>query len=220
MILDMSSIAFLHDLRLLAPLLAGVLFVATALVWPTWAGWRRTGVFPVVFTRRSGAGLQRLVGALMGLLVLGLLVALGWRAWAGPASLGEWTTSPLFSAMGWTLVSVGWVLILVAQRQMAASWRIGIDDRPTALVTNGVFRRVRNPIFTGMLTTLAGFFVVAPAWWSLASWLAAVVLIRYQVQAEERHLAKLHGETYARYAALAGRFIPGVGRGVAGARRT
>jgi hypothetical protein len=41
--------------------------------------------------------------------------------------------------LGWTLMAAGLALVVAAQAQMGASWRIGIDDRPTALRTGGVF---------------------------------------------------------------------------------
>ena len=49
-------------------------------------------------------------------------------------------------------------LTVLAQLQMGASWRVGIDDRPTELVTGGLFRVVRNPIFTALLVFLVTSF--------------------------------------------------------------
>jgi len=80
----------------------------------------------------------------------------------------------------------GAVVTLVAQRHMGASWRVGIDDRPTDLVTTGLFRHVRNPIFAGMLAFVAGVVILSPAWWSIAIGILTALGVRLQVAYEER----------------------------------
>jgi protein-S-isoprenylcysteine O-methyltransferase Ste14 len=46
--------------------------------------------------------------------------------------------------------ALGFWLTVRAQLDMGESWRIGVDaGEVTALVTTGVFRNVRNPIFSG-----------------------------------------------------------------------
>jgi protein-S-isoprenylcysteine O-methyltransferase Ste14 len=95
---------------------------------------------------------------------------------------------------------------------MGASWRVGIDDRPTDLVTTGLFRFVRNPVFTGLLLFVAGVTVLSAAWWSVALLALTMFGLRGQVTFEERHLIAMHGAVYLDYAAGAGRFVPLLGR--------
>jgi protein-S-isoprenylcysteine O-methyltransferase Ste14 len=95
---------------------------------------------------------------------------------------------------------------------MGRSFRVGIDDRPTALVTTGVFRYVRNPIFSGLVISLSGFVLLTPSPWSLIVLLWIAGLISVQVRFEEAHLLSMHGEPYALYAGRVGRFVPGIGR--------
>lgn len=186
-------------------------YLLLAMVVPTLRVYRRTGVFPVVFHREADP-VQALFGGVMKVF-FGALV--GWGValeLAPPATLSVWAGPAWLSAVGGGLVVAGGILTLAAQRAMGASWRVGIDDRPTALVTGGPFRAVRNPIFTGMLATLGGLVLVAPSPWSVAGFVFAVTLIALQVRLEEQHLARLHGDTYAAYAAKVGRFLPGLGR--------
>ncbi len=114
--------------------------------------------------------------------------------------------------LGWFLMVAGLAITVMAQMQMGSSWRIGIDSDATPLVTEGLFRYVRNPIFTSMLLTLGGLVLLTPAWVSLALWLATALVIAIQVRLEEQHLLALHGQVYRDYAQRAGRFIPGVGK--------
>ena len=89
--------------------------------------------------------------------------------------------------------------------------RLGIDDHPTDLITKGLFAWSRNPIFTGMILTLIGAVLIAPALWSTFFAAVTIMVIGVQVRFEEEHLAELHGERYIAYAQHVGRFVPGVG---------
>lgn len=115
---------------------------------------------------------------------------------------------------GAVLALAGFGLVVVSQGQMGRSWRIGVDTgERTDLVSDGVFARVRNPIFTGMVAALAGLVLMVPAWPGLLAVVALVVAVQLQVRAvEEPYLLRTHGPSYRAYAARAGRFLPGIGR--------
>ena len=186
-------------------------YFLTALVWPTWRTWRRARVFPVVFHREAETA-QRVLGLLMGLLLAALAVWSLLCAMLDPGRLGIWQLGVGWQAIGWLLFLGGLVVSLVAQAQMGASWRVGIDDRPTLLVTEGLFAVSRNPIFFGMFLTLAGVVLIAPAPWTLIGSAVALILVSLQVRLEERNLVKLHGAAYTAYAAQVGRFVPWLGK--------
>ena len=186
-------------------------YLVTAIVWPTWRTWRRAGVFPVVFHREAETA-QRVLGLLLGLLLAGLAVWSVLCATVDPGRLGIWQLAVGWQALGWLSFVGGLVISLVAQAQMGASWRVGIDDRPTRLVTGGLFALSRNPIFLGMFLTLAGLVLITPAPWTVAGFAVAVILVSLQVRLEERNLLRIHGQAYLAYAAQVGRFVPWLGR--------
>lgn len=194
-----------------AVLAAVILFFALALVWPTLRTYRRTGVWPVTL-HRKGNPAQQVIGRAMGLSLAGVLAWSIVHAVTDPAALGLWQTPAWVSWTGWSLLGGSLVLILVAQAQMGASWRIGIDASPTALVTGGLFRVVRNPIFTAMLAMMLGLALVTPSAWTVLGWVYAATVIAIQTRHEEAHLEALHGDAYRAYAARVGRFLPGLGR--------
>ncbi|KUO16218.1 methyltransferase family protein [Streptomyces dysideae] len=122
--------------------------------------------------------------------------------------------APAVHGAGMAVAVLGIVGTLIAQRAMGASWRVGVDaDERTALVSDGAFARVRNPIFTAMAVTGLGLTLMVPNILALAALAALVTAVELQVRVvEEPYLSAVHGPAYAAYAATAGRFLPGLGR--------
>ena len=81
-------------------------------------------------------------------------------------------------------------------------------ERATALVTGGVYRITRNPMYVGMALLLLAWAVYLAALLSFAGLVVFVAWItRYQIRPEERVLAGRFGEEYARYTARVRRWL-------------
>jgi protein-S-isoprenylcysteine O-methyltransferase Ste14 len=117
-------------------------------------------------------------------------------------------------ALGVTLASLGIATTVLAQFAMGDAWRIGVEEsEQTDLVTGGPFTIVRNPIYTAMIPAFTGIALLAPNIVTLTGAMLVVVALELQTRLiEEPHLAAIHGEQYATYAASVGRFLPGIGR--------
>jgi len=200
-------------LPLLAHPAAALAYLAVAFalvfVWPTLRLKLATGVNAIVLP--AGDTADAFVGRWFKATMAGLFLMTGTAAIlpdVAPA-LGAiampWAETRLIA--GWTILGAALVWVFIAQVQMGASWRIGIDERPTELRANGLFARSRNPIFLGMRVMLLGLFLVMPNGWSLAFLPLGEVLMQLQVRFEEVHLAKLHGETYRAYSLRVPRWI-------------
>ncbi len=118
--------------------------------------------------------------------------------------------SSLLGNVGSALALLGVGLTVAAQLSMRDSWRIGVDpSERTELRTSGLFRLVRNPIFSAMAITASGLMLMVPTVVSLLGFLALVVALQLQVRiVEEPYLRRTHGEAYERYCRRAGRFVP------------
>jgi protein-S-isoprenylcysteine O-methyltransferase Ste14 len=72
----------------------------------------------------------------------------------------------------------------------------------TALVTGGVFGRLRNPMYVGLTLMLAGLAVLLASDWMLVTTMIFVPVIHFGVvRREERYLEKKFGEAYRSYKA-------------------
>lgn len=171
---------------------------------------RRTGASAMVLHEAVNP-FQRLIGTSMGLFVAALVLWVALFALLGPAPLGVWSAPAVVIWGGWAIELSSVLLIVMAQVQMGASWRVGIDHRPTALVTGGLFAVVRNPIFSGMMMMVVGLVFLTPSAWTVAGALIGALLMALQSRLEEQHLLRFRGQPYREYASSVGRFFPGIG---------
>lgn len=188
-------------LRYFLPLYLAAYFFA-AFFWRSLVVWKRTGVNPVAFKGSDNA--HDFAGQVFKLLFAAVVAAV--VVYSASDRLYEYLTPiPWLEHRGvqiagiiLLLASLAWIVL--AQAQMGESWRIGIDgEHRTPLVRKGVFGLSRNPIFLGMMVTLAGLFLVIPNAVTLLTLGLGVVLIQIQVRLEEEFLSGMHGEAYAEY---------------------
>ena len=180
--------------------------------WRAWLQHRRTG-------STGFRGISGRIGSVEWVAGVGFVIALV-VAVVGPLLqlYGVITPLPGLQANGIQIAGIafallGIVLTVWAQLDMGDSWRVGVDEsETTALVHTGMFGRVRNPIYTAMLTFNFGIALVTPNVMAIAGLILAVTALQLQVRrVEEPYLQDKHGAAYRGYTARVGRFIPGVG---------
>ena len=82
-------------------------------------------------------------------------------------------------------------------------------DAPKRLVTNGVYRYSRNPIYIAELTMIAGWAILFTAPIIVAYGVVLFVVLSLAVRRyEEPRLARQFGDQYAAYTAETGRWLP------------
>ena len=111
------------------------------------------------------------------------------------AQVPGWGVQALGAGIGILAV----VFFGLATKTMRDSWRVGIPEEKTELVTDGIYRYSRNPAFVGFdlmyLSVCLMFFNVPLV---LVSALAAGML-HLQILQEEAHLQQEFGEAYGEY---------------------
>jgi protein-S-isoprenylcysteine O-methyltransferase Ste14 len=190
------------------------IFFGVGFGWRAWLQQRRFGSSGIMLFR-SGRWLQHVREAgllLLALVSFGQAVAALWE----PATIDALRLVFPSAALAWlgtALMIAGTVLMVVAQLDMGASWRVGFDDttRP-GLVVGGLYRICRNPIYVALLVVLTGYTALLPTWLSVGMLAGTAVTVGNQAREEEAYLLRLYGDAYAAYARRVGRFLPGVGR--------
>ncbi len=134
-----------------------------------------------------------------------------------------WVASPAFSfaeyplRRGW-LVSgclcfvVGLWLFYRSHADLGTNWSITLQVRDQhRLITQGVYRRVRHPMYTALLIYSIGQVLVLPNWIAGPSTLFTVgILIAFRLRAEERMMREEFGAEYVAYMAKTKRLVPGL----------
>lgn len=131
-------------------------------------------------------------------------------AWIQATRLPVWQPGPAaMDLLGGLLVGGGLVLIgLAAHAMMQARTTVIPHLPPEALVTTGIFRRSRNPIYLGDAMILAGLMLRWEAWPSLILLpLFAWIITDRFICAEEARLRAHFGAAFDRYAGSTRRWV-------------
>ena len=140
------------------------------------------------------------LGCLAAAAILELIVPLG----PGLAQ-GSWkpvVTGSVFVALG---LVFGWGAV---QRFLQAGTTVPIHEPTDALVTTGLFRLSRNPIYIGLITVYFGLCLMLTTLWGLLLLPVLVaVLHKGVVLREEEFLERKFGDAYRTYKAKVPRWL-------------
>jgi len=120
----------------------------------------------------------------------------------------RWMNAPWLRIIGLAMIAMGLIIFLVAQATLGDSWRLGIDERhPGMLVTRGIYRLSRNPLYLFFNLYFWGTFLLNGT--GMFAIFAALVTanLHYQILQEEHFLTRVHGESYLAYRARVGRYL-------------
>ena len=128
--------------------------------------------------------------AIGGPLLVGGLASL---VWGDPVEFGGWRVglglALVLFFIGWN----AWSLWLFGRHRTGL-----LPGQPTrAMIEGGPFRLSRNPLYVGLLALYIGLALLAPTFWGLVLFPAAVLLIFWgAILPEERFLHKRFGAPY------------------------
>lgn len=120
------------------------------------------------------------------------------RAFPGARAVTRWNDE-----IALALLAAG-IVLAVAGAVSFVRARTTVDplhpENATALVTSGVFRITRNPMYVGMALAVAAFSVWLGTWLGVVGVVAFVAWIdRVQIPAEERALEAHFGPAFTAY---------------------
>lgn len=161
---------------------------------------------------RSGTRLRTKKEVFISFLMFGVVVVQAILAWIYSTSSlkPQLELGVLSVGIGLTLCIIGIAFSSYAQYKMGKEWRIGVDpDEKTELVTTGIYKLIRNPIYTGCIVHGTGLIILAPHVLFLITGLVGYFAVRaYVKDIEEPYLIDLHGDIYRQYMSQTGSFFP------------
>jgi protein-S-isoprenylcysteine O-methyltransferase Ste14 len=149
-----------------------------------------------------------------GLLVLawiGFFIPLIWLA-SPVLSFAEYPPRPGPLVAGAICFVIGLWLFYKSHADLGTNWSITLEVREQhRLITQGVYSRIRHPMYSALVLYSVGQALVIPNWVAGPSnCVAFVILFSLRVHAEEQMMSEAFGEEYAAYAARTKRLVPGV----------
>jgi protein-S-isoprenylcysteine O-methyltransferase Ste14 len=126
------------------------------------------------------------------------------RALAALSGLDPDQAAALVMAISSGLMALGFVVIALGWRQIYQSHG--------GLVTDGLYRFVRHPQYTGILAVTFALLIHWPTLITVAMWPVLLVTYYKLARREERQAEASFGEAYREYRRATGMFVPLVGR--------
>lgn len=134
-----------------------------------------------------------------------------------------WVVSPAFSFAEYPLrrgpFISGIICFVVAlwlfhrsHTDLGTNWSITLEVREHhQLVTHGIYRSVRHPMYLALLLYSVGQALALPNWVAGPSYLVNFgILLAFRLRVEERMMLEAFGDKYAAYMARTKRLVPGI----------
>ena len=168
-------------------------------------GQRSRGV-KVAKSRKGTLEVVLLTIAWLGFFVPLFWIATPWLAFA------DYPLRPLPFAAGVACLAVGLWFFHRSHANLGTNWSVTLEVREKhQLVTHGIYRRIRHPMYMALGLYSVGQALVVPNWVAGPSYLVAFgLLFVLRLGPEERMMREEFGADYDAYAARTSRIVPGI----------
>ena len=185
-----------------------LLFIFTAVFGRMILQYRMTGDYGIRFAGKDSPPVQIVASLLLsasGLLIL--FYTLGLTIGYLNLSFQPGTTQMV---IGYVLYFLGLSTVLISQHQMGSAWRVGVDlDEETKLITTGLFKYMRNPIYTGLFIGCIGLWCISPSIILIVGLLTLYISVELFVRKiEEPYLHEQFGSEYENWFNSTPRYFP------------
>lgn len=170
---------------------------------------RRARKLATVADRRSVREWTALGATILGLVAIPLVYAL--------FDVFDFADRPFVAWVAWVGVVVQALFVWLfwrSHKDLGRQWSVTLEIRENhRLVTEGVFSRVRHPMYSSFWCWAIAQALLLPNWVAGLSGLVTVAWLYFsRVADEEAMMRETFGAEYDAYAARTGRLIPKVGR--------
>ena len=142
------------------------------------------------------------------LLVLAQFVLIGLLIFVPSSGLNTGVFSYFLSALSLTSLFIGFVILAFSALALGKSLTAHpIPGKNAVLVTDGLYRFVKHPIYSGLILAAFGLTITGGFFPHIIFFILLVLLLNYKASFEEKLLASTYAG-YAEYSKKTGRFIP------------
>lgn len=142
------------------------------------------------------------------LLVLAQFVLIGLLIFVPSSGLNTGVFSYFLSALSLTSLFIGFVILAFSALALGKSLTAHpIPGKNAVLVTDGLYRFVKHPIYSGLILAAFGLTITGGFFPHVIFFVLLVLLLNYKASFEEKLLASTYSG-YAEYSKKTGRFIP------------
>jgi len=193
----------------MTPAISKAIFIALVVSWYLirYEYARRSRRERVVWSARGPLETALLLTSLSGLGLLPLVYV----ATAMPR-FAAYSFHPLLAWLGlfFAIESLG--MFHLTHRALGRNWSISLDVRENhELVTNGIYRRVRHPMYSAFWLWAIAQALLLPNWIAgFAGLVGFGILFFGRVAREERMMLEAFGDSYRAYMARTGRVFPSI----------
>jgi len=128
-----------------------------------------------------------------------------------PASL-RWSAVALPESWRWVGLGLGLVALaglVEVHRQLGRFWSAYLELQENhQLITTGVYRRIRHPMYSVLFVALIGMALMSANWLFMALCAARMLLFFERMRREEAMLMGQFGDEYRHYQQRTGRLLP------------
>lgn len=169
----------------------GWAFLLTFIIYVSILVWRLSKVNPELVRERNlpadkAEAWDRVV---MGIYIVILVVLLIVSALDGGRYV--WSDIPLGVQMiGWILLIVAGVIVwhVMMTNAYLSSWARIQDDRGQVVIQEGMYRRIRHPMYLGIMVSFLGIPLLLNSWWAMIPSVVIVGLFVYRTYREDQML--------------------------------
>jgi protein-S-isoprenylcysteine O-methyltransferase Ste14 len=190
-------------------------FIAKLIWWAGVVGWYVIRMPHERRSRRTPIALasERIRDrVLLAISFTGLFVVPAIHVTTGAPRFADYAFHPALAWIGTPVFALSLALFYRTHRDLGRYWSVTLEIRRThELVTTGVYRHVRHPMYSAFFLWAVAQALLLPNWIAgLAGLVGFGTLFAFRIGSEERMMEEQFGDAYRAYAARTRRIIPGI----------
>jgi protein-S-isoprenylcysteine O-methyltransferase Ste14 len=181
--------------------------------WRILSLYLKRGIRPISSTSQNDTLRGRLTVSLIIAISTWVSVTLLYALNANIQSVSSFLVIELFNSLGGRIGGVlfmmtGLIVYAIALINLGDAWRIGNNqETPSKLVTHGIYKVSRNPIYLSLALLLIGTLLINGTLIFLILTILVILNLHYLILREEKLLSKIYGKAFSRYCGSTPRYI-------------